>query len=79
MGTDDWLNLIRVVEALDVLSILDVEDSNVIGGGQAEVQVTTVLAEVGVDGNDIPGLWTEIIKKLSSTLGTIGLSAESAA
>lgn len=41
------LVFVGVVQALDVVQVTNVEGSNVIGGGQREIEETTVLGDIG--------------------------------
>lgn len=47
VGASSGLVLIRVIQTLDVVQIADVKSSDVVGGGQGEVEETTVLADIG--------------------------------
>lgn len=47
VGASSGLVFIRVIQTLDVVQIADVKGSNVVAGGQGEVEETTVLGDIG--------------------------------
>lgn len=73
---DDGLVLIRVVEALDVLQVGDVESGNVAADSDGEVGALAIRGDLGVDGGGVLGLVTEVVEELSNTLVAIGILAE---
>lgn len=42
-----WLVLVRVIQALHVAQVGDVQRGNVVGRGEGEIDEATVLADVG--------------------------------
>lgn len=42
VGTNGWLDLIRVIQTLDVVEVADIQGGNVVGGGQGEVSKAAV-------------------------------------
>lgn len=47
VGTDGGLLLIGVIQTLDVVQVADVKSSDMVCGGQGEVDETTVLRDIG--------------------------------
>jgi hypothetical protein len=50
VGTNDGLLLIRVIEALGVISVGDIENGNVAANSDGEVGASAVRRNLGVDG-----------------------------
>jgi hypothetical protein len=48
VGTDGGLDLVRVVEALDVVEVADVKGGDVVCGRQGEVREASVLRDIGL-------------------------------
>lgn len=76
MRANDGLLDAGVIETLDVVEIRDVESSDVVAEGKSEVGKLAVVGQVGVDGNRVLGLLSEIVEKLSDTLLTVGVATE---
>ncbi len=76
MGSDNGLVLVRVVEALGVLEVGDVESSDVVTKGQGEVRPLAVIRDVGVDGDGLLGLVSQVVEQLGRTLLAVGVLAE---
>lgn len=76
VGTDGGLDGVGVIETLDVVKVGDVEGSDVVGGGQGEVGEAAVLGEIGVDGNGVTGLLSEVVEELNGTLLAVLVGAE---
>lgn len=47
VGTDGGLLLIGVIQTLDVVQVADVKSSDMICGGQGEIDETAVLGDIG--------------------------------
>ena len=63
MRADNRLVLIRIIEALDVVQIRDIEGGDVVGGSQRLVCKSAVFGQVGVDGHSVSSLRTEIVEE----------------
>ena len=66
------LVLVRVVKALDVAEVANVERGNVVGRGEREVGVLGVLRDVRVDGDRVARLGPEVVEQLGDTLLAVG-------
>lgn len=76
VGTDDGLNFIRVVKALGVVKVGDVQGSDVVASSDGEVGKLSIVCEVGVDGRGSLGPGAKVVKQLSNTLLAVGVVAE---
>jgi hypothetical protein len=68
---DGRLVLVRVVEALDVVQVADVERCDVVGGCQGQVDEAAVLGDVGAGDECVSGLWSR-----GSVLGGVLLDGD---
>lgn len=71
MWAQDRLVLIRVIEALDVVQVGNVQSCDVTGGGEGEVGVFSVFGDVGVDGGRVAGFGAEIVEQLRASRATV--------
>lgn len=68
MGSDDGLVLVGVIQALDVVKVGNVEGSDVVAEGEAEVGELSIVRDVGVDGQGVLGLVAKVVEELGDAL-----------
>lgn len=88
---DCWLVLIRIIEALNIVQVADIEGGNVVSLADSCVEVFSVLGKIGarsvnkcrgfwdgdlLDGHHITSLRAKIVKKFGNTLIAICIFAE---
>ena len=74
--SNDGLSLLRVVEALDVVQVGDIQSSDVVSESQSEVSELAVIRDVRVDGNGLLCLVSKVVQELSNTLVALRILAE---
>ena len=74
--SDDGLVLFRVVEALDVVKIRNIEGGHVISKRDGEVGELAVIRDVRIDGDRFLGFRAEVVKELCDALATVGPGTE---
>lgn len=76
MRSDNALVEVRIVEALDVVQVANVERCDVVAECKREVCEFPVVGDVGVNGEVVARLGAEVEKKLCNTLLALGVLAE---
>ncbi len=66
----------RVVQALHIFEVGDVERRDVVAQGEREVSELAVIRDIRVYGNRILGLVTEVKEQFSDALLAVGTDAE---
>lgn len=76
MRSNDGLSLVRVIQALDVVEVRNIQRSDVVAESEGKVSQLAVVANIRVDGDGFLGLFTEIVEELCDTLLAVGIGSE---
>lgn len=74
--SDNGLILLRVVEALDIVQVRNVQSSDVVSEGNCEIGELSIVGDVRVDGGRLLGFVPEVVEKFGNTLVAFGVLAE---
>ena len=76
MRSNNRLILLRIIQTNRIAQIADIKRRDMIAISEGEVSKFAVVGDVGVDGDIVLSLWTEVDKKLGHTLLAGGVCAE---
>lgn len=76
MRPDDGLCLVRVIQALDVVEVRDIEGSDVVAQCQGKVGEFAIIRDVRVDCYGVLRLVAEVVEEFGYALFALGVAAE---
>ena len=76
MRSNNRLILFRIIQTNRITQIADVKRRDMVSISEGEVSKLAIVGDVGVDGDIILSLWTEVDQKFSDALLAGGVCAE---